>query len=349
MTAVTLADLRYRFRQFLIAVVGAGMVLGMGLLMAGLVGGFHAETSNTVESVGANHWVLTTGSAGRIAAVGLFPESQVAVVAKSPGVTRADPLVLLPQEVALVNGKSKTVNIMGVQDGGLGDPTVTSGRSLTGPHQIVVDSQIGAPVGSSITVGDSTFTVVGQVKDRTLLGGGPIVYMSLPDAQAVALGGRPLVSAVVTQGSAPATAAGYQVLTNQQVEQNTLAALSQAVSSINNSKILMWVVAGIIIAALLYVSALQRVRDFAVLKALGSSSRALFGSLAMQAVIVSLAAAIFGTFISKFMGGVFAQPVAVPLSAYLTLPIVAIIVGLLSSLVALRRATGADPAAAFGG
>jgi putative ABC transport system permease protein len=38
----------------------------------------------------------------------------------------------------------------------------------------------------------------------------------------------------------------------------------------------------------------------------------------------------------------------IPATAYATLPIVAVAVGLLSSLVAVRRATGADPAAAFG-
>ena len=117
----------------------------------------------------------------------------------------------------------------------------------------------------------------------------------------------------------------------------------------DNSKILMWLVAAIIIASLLYVSALQRVRDFAVLKAVGASSAALFASLATQAVVVTLAAALFGVVISQFMSGLFAQPVSIPASAYATLPAIAIVVGLLSSLVALRQATGADPAAAFGG
>ena len=124
--------------------------------------------------------------------------------------------------------------------------------------------------------------------------------------------------------------------------------MASAVSSINNSKILMWVIAGIIIAALLYVSALQRVRDFAVLKALGSSTLLLLGSLALQAVLVALLAAAFAAIISNFMGGIFHNRwpfPAVPLSA---LPIIAVVVGLLSSLVALRQATGADPAAAFG-
>jgi putative ABC transport system permease protein len=76
---------------------------------------------------------------------------------------------------------------------------------------------------------------------------------------------------------------------------------------------------------------------------------ALFVSLAMQAVLVALGAAAFAAIVSNFMGGLFAQPVDIPMNAFFALPIVAVTVGLLSSLIAVRRATGADPAAAFGG
>jgi putative ABC transport system permease protein len=125
--------------------------------------------------------------------------------------------------------------------------------------------------------------------------------------------------------------------------------MAGGVKSIKNSRTLMWVIAAIIVAALIYVSALQRVRDFAVLKALGSSSAKLFTSLCLQAVIVTLLAAVLGTALSTVMTGVFSQPVTVPDSTYETLPVVAIVVGVIASLVALRRATGADPVAAFGG
>ena len=81
----------------------------------------------------------------------------------------------------------------------------------------------------------------------------------------------------------------------------------------------------------------------------GRSSRALFGSLALQAVVVTLLAAALVMVLSNFMGGLFKQPVAIPGSAFATLPAIAVAVGLIASLVALRRATGADPAAAFGG
>jgi len=346
--AVTLADLRYRYRQFLIAVVGAGVVLAMGLLMSGLVAGFTAETDQTVAAVGADSWVLANSSSGRIAAGSVLPLSEVAVVAATPGMTEASPFILLPSQVAVVNGTSASVNIIGTQIGGLGSPQVDSGSMLSGSGQVVVDDGIGMSVGGSIQVGSATLHVVGLVAGRTLLGGTPVIYMSIKDVQAIAFGGQPFITAVVATGTPAHAAAGYTTLTSNQVEQNTLDALASATSSINNSKILMWIVAGIIISALLYVSALQRVRDFAVLKALGSTSGSLFASLAIQAIIVSLIAAVVGVVLSNFLGGIFSQPIAIPLQAYLTLPAIAIAVGLLSSLVALRRVTRADPAAAFG-
>ena len=41
-------------------------------------------------------------------------------------------------------------------------------------------------------------------------------------------------------------------------------------------------------------------------------------------------------------------PLVVPASAYWSLPVIAVVVGLLSSLIALRRAITVDPALAFG-
>ena len=160
---------------------------------------------------------------------------------------------------------------------------------------------------------------------------------------------RPLITAAVTTGVPSRVPDGLTVLTNSQVEQNQLDALSGGVKSIESSRFMMWVIAAIIIAALLYVSALQRVGDFAVLKALGSSSATLFASLALQAVVVALIAGAVAMVLCNFMKGVFAQPVAIPSRAFMSMPLVALIVGLISSLFALRRVVRSDPAAAFGG
>ncbi len=67
--------------------------------------------------------------------------------------------------------------------------------------------------------------------------------------------------------------AGLVLLTPSAVVTDTVAALGSAVSSIDNTRSLMWLIAAAIVASMLYVAALERKRDFAVLKALGSSSR----------------------------------------------------------------------------
>jgi putative ABC transport system permease protein len=347
MLTITLADLRYRYRQFLIAVVGAGVVLAMAVLLAGLAAGFRSEIHTTVGAVGADRWMLSAESNGRLTAVTTFDDSAVAQVAATPGVSRADGLVFLPQEVLHVGRRLVTVNLMGVSPGGLGAPRARKGSTLSGDGQVVVDSRAGIAIGATVRMGATALRVVGTVSDRTLAAGIPMAYLTLRNAQSALFGGRPVVTAIVTSGVPRSVPAGLEALTARQVEDHTLATLASGVASIKNSRTLMWVVAAIIIAALIYVSALQRVRDFAVLKALGSSSLSLYGSLCLQAVIVTLLAAGLGMILSMFMGGIFSQPVTVPTSAYTTLPIVAAIVGLAASLIALRRATGADPAAAF--
>ena len=97
----------------------------------------------------------------------------------------------------------------------------------------------------------------------TLLGGIPNVYASLEDVQEIAFQGGPLITTVVTTGTPTEPTTDLAVLTSDQVEEDTIHAMRDAVASIENSRTMMWVVAAIIVAALMYVSSLERLRDFA--------------------------------------------------------------------------------------
>jgi len=348
MLTITLQDLRYRARQFLIAVVGAGLVFAMSLLLSGMVAGFGYEINQTVQAVGADTWVAASGAAGRVAALPAMAASAVAAVAREPGVVRADPILVVPW-VASLHGAMRSVVVIGYRLGGLGSVAVTTGHPVRHSGQVVVDVRSGLSVGDQVTMSGRAFTVVGTVHDRTLLAGTPDAYVSLPDAQAVAFGGHPLISAVVTKGVPSAVPAGMHAFSPSQIEAASLDQMSAAASSIDNSRLFMWFIAAVIVAALVYVTALDRTRDFAVLKALGSSSGLLFAGLAGQAVVVALFAAAMASIIANFMTGLFAQPVDIPASAFVVLPVSAVIVGLLASLAALRRAVAVDPAVAFAG
>jgi putative ABC transport system permease protein len=231
----------------------------------------------------------------------------------------------------------------------MGSQQATQGRNVTGPGQAVVDARMGLGLGRTFSIGPSIFTVVGVTSGRTLLGGLPNAYVTLGDARTTAFRGADLLSAVLVTGTPRALPPGLSLRSNQAIEQGSLQQMAAGISSIDNSKVFMAAIAAVIVASLVYVTALERNRDFAVLKALGASSSTLFFGLALQSTIVALIAALVAAVLAQFMTGVFQQPVAIPGSAYLVLPLVAIGIGLLASLIALRRAVAADPAKAFAG
>ena len=348
MLSITLHDLRFRARQIVIAVVGAGLVFGMALLLTGLADSFRAEVARTVDSVGADAWVVPAGSTGPFTSVGALSAEVVDEVRSLAGVEVADPLLIVPQ-TAVIDGEVRSLRLFGHLLGGLGTPVVSDGRGVERPREVVVDDRTGLSLGDRLQMGDDELVVVGRVHGHTLLGGVPNAYASLGDTQRIALGGLTVINTVVARGDAAGVAPGLRVLTSAAVRADTVHAMRDAIASIDGLRMLMWVVAAIIVAALMYVSSLERSRDFAVLKSLGSSSWSLFLGVAVQAVIVTLLAALLAVGAAWLLRPMFALPTVVPARAYLALPVVAIGVGLVSSLVALRRATSVDPAAAFSG
>ena len=166
--AITLQDLRFRARQFLIAVAGTGLVFAMGLLLSGMVSGFSIEINQTVDAVHAQWWVTAAGASGRVTAMPALPAATVQDVAREPGVTRADPIIVVPQ-AALVGSQTRGIVMIGTSIGALGNTTVAAGRPVRGPGEAVVDARFGLGVGGRFTVTGRPFRVVGTVSDRCLL------------------------------------------------------------------------------------------------------------------------------------------------------------------------------------
>lgn len=349
MLAITFADLRTRSRQFLIAVVGAGLTFAIALLLSGMVSGFNNEIERTVASARADGWVLQSGTSGPFTSVGGIPASTVGELAATPGVDDASGMVISLQTVSREGREPLRIMMIGAEVDGPGQVTPEDGEPVAGDGEAVADERLGLAVGETFTLGGREFDVVGLVSGLTMLGGTPDVWISLDEAQTALFQGEDIVTTIVVQGEPEALPDGLALMTNEEVEEDSLGPMEDAVASVDGSRYLMWAVATIIVAALIYVSALQRTRDFAVLKAVGASSRSLFLGVAIQAVLVSLAAAAFAFAVSGFVRPLYRVPVEVSGTAYLLTPVVAAVVGIVASLVALRHAVKADPALAFGG
>jgi putative ABC transport system permease protein len=272
----------------------------------------------------------------------------VAAVAESPGVTSADGVVISLQTVDRDAGGQLRVMMIGATTSGKAQLTPDEGRAVLKKYEVVADRRLGLDIGERFALAGQRFTVVGLVTGHTMLGGTPDVFVSLGAAQQVLFGGRPVVTALSVQGSPAELPKGLRAMSIAQVGKDSLGPMADSVASVENTRYLMWGVAVIIVAALIYVSTLQRQRDFAVLKAVGASATDLFLGVALQAVLVALGAAALAACTAWIFRPLYLVPLEVPASAYLSLPLIAILIGVLSSLVALRKAVTVDPALAFG-
>jgi len=345
MLLISLRDLQWRRRRFVIAVVATGLVFGITLLLAGMNSGFHNEINRTVASFDADAWVVPSGTPGPFTTSVAFPSSVTTRVARTPGVTKASPMVLT--RVTLGGSTPVDVVVFGTVIHGI-SPQATSGRNPLRSGELVADTKLGVGIGQTITIAGRQFRVVGTYTGLTVFGGQPTAVMPIQDARAISFNRLPLATSIMTHG-VPATApVGYKVQSPAQAAGDLRRPLKSAASTIAFLNILLWVIAAGIIGSIVYLTVLERQRDFAVLKATGFGSFGLFVSLAIEAVVIAVAAAVVATVMAIALHGSLALDVEISTGTYVGLVGVSIVVGVLASLVGLRRAVGVDPALAFG-
>ncbi len=125
----------------------------------------------------------------------------------------------------------------------------------------------------------------------------------------------------------------------------TLKKSTQTLGLING---LLWLTAAGVIGSIIYMTALERVRDIAVLKATGASGRSVVDGLVLEALVLAVAASVIASVLARLLAPLFPLAVEVPSKSYVVLLGVAIFVGVIASLAGLRRVARVDPATAFG-
>ena len=364
MLLLTLRDLRHRRTRFLIVTTVAAVVFALLFLMNGLVEQFHREPVDTTRSFGADGWVLATGVAGPFtssASVPLTAGKQLDAPRRSPIVVARASLhrgALTPGRVSAggssvsgssASGSSREVVIVGHDPKGLGAPRVIDGRTAASTGEVVTDRSIGARIGSDVQIGKDRYRVVGRTRNATVLAGVPLVYVVLGDAQDMVFGSRSVVTGFLVKGQPAALPPGMALRTNHEVAVDTFHPLKNAIVSIDLVRALLWLVAAVIIGAVVFLSALERQRDFAVLKAVGTTNAKLAGGLALQAVLIALLAVLVASVLQLLLRPAFPLRIRVPDADYWRLPLLGSLVALLAAAAGMRSVVRTDPASAFAG
>ena len=142
---------------------------------------------------------------------------------------------------------------------------------------------------------------------------------------------------------------GTVVRSADQVADDALGPLTDAIASVDLVRALLWLVTGVIIGAVVFLSAMERQRDFAILRAMGTPTRTLLVSVATQAVLIALIAAVVAIVLQRLLVPLFPLEVRVPARAMWQIPLGAVVVALVAGAVTLRRVASTDPATAFAG
>jgi putative ABC transport system permease protein len=323
-------------------------VFALALLITGISASFHNEVGRVVNAFHADNWVIAKNASGPFTSSVLIPVSAVDELrSKNPDVTAAAPIAIL--RFTVKTSRLRDINIIGAVPGSIGVPKVADGRAPAQSGEILADRALGVSVGKRLTIAGKQFTVVGRTSGFSYFAGTPAVVMTLKDAQDLFLHSVPFASAIVVRGTVSNPPAGMHAVTNAQAIKDLRRPLESATGTITILQVLLWIVAAGIIGSVLYLQAIERTRDFAVFKATGVKSSSLVSGMALQAIILAILAAAVAIILGYLLAPTMPMTVSIPTSTFYVLPIVAVIVGLISSVSGLRRAVHVDPALAFGG
>ncbi len=341
---LTRRDLQHRAARFGAVVIGVSVVFTLLFLMTGLTEQFHREPRNTVAAMGADAWLLREGASGAFTSGATMPADTAELVT---GVA-AEPVVAARHSITQ-GEEPLDIVVLGYVPGALGEPELTAGRLPSAPDEIVIDDSAELAVGESAQIGDRTYEITGHSDRTTLFAGMPLVFMELESAQTLLYRGEALATTILMDGVPDAVPDGFAALEPDVIAEDATRPLERSISSVNLIRVLLWFVAAMIIGTMTYLSALERRRDVAVLKAVGASTFKLGASIALQAALIALTAAVIASGLQVVMVPVFPLEVAVPARAFLQVPVIAVLVALLAGAVGLRKAVRTDPALAFAG
>jgi putative ABC transport system permease protein len=344
---VSLRDLEWRRRRFLIGVGATGLVFALAVLLTGISQSFINEVARTTKAFEADQWIVSEKALGPFTATTMLPAQLVDEVRKDPGVSGASPVLITRFPVQ--GNILRDSGVIGVEPHGLGVPKVVDGRTIERSGEALADRSMKRGVGKTFSIGGVQFRIVGRTKGVSYFAGQPTVFLTLGDAQKLTVAGQPLASAIVVHGHVTRSVPGTHALSNSDVIKDLKRPLKAASGTIDFLRVLLWIVAAGIIGSILYVQAIERTRDFAVFKATGVGGRALAVGLGFQAIVLAILAAIVAVGLSFLLAPLMPMPVETPASGFVLLLVVSVVIGVLASLFGLRRALSVDPALAFGG
>lgn len=186
---LALRDVRRHVGRFVGTAVGLGLLLSVVVAMQGIYAGMVDDATILTRAMHADLWLVQRDTRGPFAESSRVDPSVEARAAAVPGVRSARPYTyqLIQREH---RGEVMRIALVGLgwpDDPGRSLPLVR-GRRLQQPHgEMIIDGSLGLGIGESLVLAGEPYRVVGLTKNALTSGGDSVAFLTVADAELVAL------------------------------------------------------------------------------------------------------------------------------------------------------------------
>jgi putative ABC transport system permease protein len=368
-------DIGVNFTRFCLTVVGVGSILLATLGINGLYRGIVHEVLLIINNIGADVWVVQGGTSGPFAEESRVPAILDRRVEGVNGVGEVRRFIQYNKQFVL-GGRRVRFAITGLdfpRDTGSWVPLVV-GRSLSAARfELIADESTGLVLGEQVRLGRDDYTVVGVTRGQVDSAGDGLVFVTIPDAQAIdsvapseaillnraspAFRADPsgrMVAAVIVGLRPYADIAELRRYIENWGDVNVLTREDQNDLMLNGRlwrlrlQILafvgvMFAVAGTVVALTIYTIVLERAHSIALLKLMGARNRLIIGMILQHSLTIGACACLLAIILAHLIYPHFPRTVLLLPRDLMEFALGTLAVCVLASWFGIRRALRIKP------
>jgi putative ABC transport system permease protein len=358
--------------RFAITVAGVAFAVTLVLVQVGLFMGLLDKSTVTIRNASADLWI-TSRNTPNVDFARTFPETAVLRARSVPGVLRADNLIVAFMNIQLPNGAAEGSLVYALEDFASWNLpwNVPEGSTLDlkRGYALLMDRSAALRYGPFATgeqreILGRRFRIVGTTEEAASFTTTPIVFMDYRNAQELQEQLRGNTTYVLVKLEPGADARAVQAELRRRLPYNDVLTRdewarqsrdywvkSTGLGMSMGVTVFLGILVGIVIVAqTLYTSAVEHIKEFGTVKAIGGSNLAIYRILGEQALIAAV--------IGFTLGACFSY-LARPLMATIHLNVLlspgfsavvfagTVVMCLASALFSFRRVAGIDPALVF--
>jgi putative ABC transport system permease protein len=358
--------------RFAITIAGVAFAVTLVLVQVGLFMGLLGKSTVTIEHAGADLWV-TSKETPNVDFAHSFPETTVLRVRGVPGVERADNLIVQFMNIMLPTGAEEGCLVYALDDFAAWNlPWDVSGADVSdlkrGRYLLMDESATrrfgGFEIGEHREIVGTRFKIIGKTRGAQSFTTAPVVFMDFLNAQERLETLRNKTHYVLVKAASGADVRQVAAAIRKMLPYNDVytkadwAARSRRYWVVSTGlgmnmgiTVFLGVLVGIVVVAqTLYTSAVEHVKEFGTVKAIGGSNWDIYKILGEQAVIAALVGFVIGGALSLAMRPLMARlylNVLITPGFATTVFFGTLLMCLGAAMLSFRRVASIDPALVF--